>query len=677
MALTGVGYFICAEFSHMLSFPGEVATVWLPSGLSLSAFLYVERRSWPLLLLATLLANLSSDVMLHAKSFPVSFGFWISNTTETLSAVWLIRRYMRTPFRFHDWQTVIMFASLPCLLSTALGGLLGATVISITYDANFVNAWQVWWSGDAIGMLILTPFMLTSIPVAISIVTSLRLSRELAKSPKSQPITNEFVASQTDRFTTSRLSLKEIFKSIGVFILFITLLAVITQYVFGGQDLPIAYVVYLVLLCLALRYEVMGSAWGILVVAIIVLLNTSQAQGLFAHGLDLKTSMFLVQFYLVISSTAFLILGATVREKRVAREQSMQTLETSPDGRLMVDNNGQIKTVNTALAKIFGYNSDELIGQHLDILIPEETRILHKKHFMQFLVSPDSRPMGKGRLIKGIHKNRQLIPLEVGLSPLEINSEPYVLAVVVDVTAIKKQEEELLKRNEELARSNRELDAFVYAASHDLKSPLRGLESLVTWIEEDMGETIPPKSARHLAQAKNRVQRMGHLLNDLLLYSRAGRLTEKELIEIQLSEVIRDILELIDVPAGFTVVTVGDTHGFKTARVPLMQCLQNLIVNGIKHHHKQSGQIEVSARDDGDYIDFSVTDDGPGIAPEFRSRIFEMFQTLQPRDTQEGSGIGLAIVKKIVERYGGTISVESNLGAGTTFRFKWPKQITE
>jgi len=227
----------------------------------------------------------------------------------------------------------------------------------------------------------------------------------------------------------------------------------------------------------------------------------------------------------------------------------------------------------------------------------------------------------------------------------------------------------------ELERSNKELDQFAYIASHDLREPLRSVDNLSKWIANDLGsEQLPPSTQRHLRQLRRQVLRMQDLLDNLLKYSRAGR-DGGELLPVDLGKMSRDLVRLFDRPEQFEVVVEQEMPTVTTAKIPLEQCLRNLISNAIQHHNREDGQVKVSCRDAGDFVELIVADDGPGIAPEFHERIFNMFQTLRPRDEFESSGMGLAIVKKIVETHGGTITLQSSEGNGATFALLWPKLV--
>lgn len=240
-------------------------------------------------------------------------------------------------------------------------------------------------------------------------------------------------------------------------------------------------------------------------------------------------------------------------------------------------------------------------------------------------------------------------------------------------------EDRVVERTAELERSNRELDRFAYVASHDLKAPLRAIDNLSTWLDQDVNALLPPASQEHLQKLRGRVRRMERLLDDLLAYSRAGRV-QHALQEVDSAALVRSIFDLLAPPPAFRLTVHEPMPILHTQRVPLETVLRNLLGNAIKHHHRADGQLQVWARkvdEDGTIVEFSVQDDGPGMAPEYHERIFELFQTLQPRDQVEGSGMGLAIVKKTVESVGGSITVDSSNGKGSCFRFTWPAKQAE
>jgi signal transduction histidine kinase len=224
----------------------------------------------------------------------------------------------------------------------------------------------------------------------------------------------------------------------------------------------------------------------------------------------------------------------------------------------------------------------------------------------------------------------------------------------------------------ELERKNKELDQFAYVVSHDLKAPLRGIENASRWIEEDMAQSLPANIQEYLRMMRTRVHRMENLINGILDLARIGRTKRMdELVDTR--QLVLEILDSIGVPAHFKVQIPDKMPHIYTIRIYLEQVFSNLISNAIKYNDKPEGLIVIKSSESSQYYSFSVTDNGPGIDPEYHDRIFVIFQTLQERDAVESTGVGLAIVKKIVERQGGTITVDSEPGKGSTFTFNWPK----
>jgi PAS domain S-box-containing protein len=247
----------------------------------------------------------------------------------------------------------------------------------------------------------------------------------------------------------------------------------------------------------------------------------------------------------------------------------------------------------------------------------------------------------------------------------------YFHGAVIDITDRKISELSLRDKNRQLERSNRDLEDFAYIASHDLKTPLSGIKSAALWLEEDL-HSLSDESRKLLGLMRSRINRMETLLDDLLTYSRVGR-TDKAASETRLADIFDSIVEVLNPPAHIQVRVEGELPMIVTASAQLEQVLRNLIDNAIKHHDKRIGEVVLSGKRVGDFVEFVVRDDGPGIPPQFHEKIFQLFQTLRRRDEVEGSGMGLALVKKLVEQQNSCVTVHSQGdGLGTEFRFQWP-----
>jgi signal transduction histidine kinase len=223
-----------------------------------------------------------------------------------------------------------------------------------------------------------------------------------------------------------------------------------------------------------------------------------------------------------------------------------------------------------------------------------------------------------------------------------------------------------------LEKRNRELDQFAYVASHDLKAPLRGVTTIVKWIEDELAAELSPQLRTYLDQMKGRLSRLEDLINGLLAYARVGR-TAQTHEAVDVHQLLTEVAELV-VPPSFTLTLAPGLPVLPaTDRLSLQQVFTNLLSNAVKYHHHGAGQLAVSSQDLGDFYEFRVQDDGPGIAPEYHQKIFLLFQTLRDRHTAESTGIGLSIVQKIINEQQGTIRVESAVGRGAGFIFTWPK----
>ena len=257
--------------------------------------------------------------------------------------------------------------------------------------------------------------------------------------------------------------------------------------------------------------------------------------------------------------------------------------------------------------------------------------------------------------------------------------------VTMDVTsrrrasrALRRRARQLARMTRQLRRSNEELDQFAYITSHDLKAPLRGIANLSTWVEEDLGPAMTSEAKQQMNLLRGRVHRMESLISGLLEYSRVGRVKGKPQ-DVDVGKLLAETIDLLAPADGARVEVVGPMPTIVADRLRLGQVFMNLIGNALKHGRAGGvvPHVRVSAADAGRFVQFAVADNGPGIAPEYHERVFVIFQTLAARDKVEGTGVGLSLVKKIVEGNGGSIRVDSAEGAGATFTFTWPKEMKE
>lgn len=354
-----------------------------------------------------------------------------------------------------------------------------------------------------------------------------------------------------------------------------------------------------------------------------------------------------------------------ITRRKQLEQRLSNVIDASPSGHLLVDEHGIIQMINPSLLKVFGYTKKELLGRSMDILLPERYREGHEKLRAGYVQQPSLRPMGLGRDLTGRHKSGTEIPVEIGLSPVESDTGNLTLAVVTDISERKR-----LELN--LKQANAHLEEFTYVASHDLKSPLRGIGDLIEWIDEDLGETAPEPVRKNIDRIRVRIERMERLIDDLLLYARAGK-RAKESTALDVAALISNIVEMHPIPDNFDIRQDIDIKEITAAKIPLETVLRNLFSNALKHHNGINPCITISAEASGSYCLFKVVDNGPGIPKSAQERVFRLFQTLGTSDAGS-SGIGLALAKRLTEAHGGQIELISGSDLpGCSFHVWWPR----
>ena len=257
----------------------------------------------------------------------------------------------------------------------------------------------------------------------------------------------------------------------------------------------------------------------------------------------------------------------------------------------------------------------------------------------------------------------------------EVTGEPRLLVVSQDITPIMDAQRNLELQAEELRRTNHDLDHFAYIASHDLRAPMRGIGQLANWIVEDLGEDLDEDVSAKLHLMQQRVKRMDRMLQDILTFARAGKRDELQ-HRLDVSAVVSEVIALLAPSEGLKVVSEIPNLYLNMARTQFEQIFLNLIGNAVKHHDCSSGTVSLSANVNKDNVVFCVRDDGPGIPLQFQTKVFEMFATLKRRDEREGSGVGLAVVHRVVRAYGGSVTLTSPLTErGTEFRVALPASL--
>jgi len=396
--------------------------------------------------------------------------------------------------------------------------------------------------------------------------------------------------------------------------------------------------------------------------------STRSHQPLIIFGSGIVINIMLLFLFITLTRSeqnAIALAKNITHELSIKEEYYRHITESAPCGIIIADKNGNIETVNPQTCILFDYSEEEMIGKSVDSLIPVRYQSHHPQHRKSFKENPSHRRMGLGRDIFGLTKTGDEFPAEIGLAQFLNGDDPKTLATIINMT-------EHVQVREELKRSNKELNDFAYVASHDLKAPLRGIMQLSAWIEEDIADYANEETKSNLRLLMNRTSRLEKLLEDLLDYSRIGR-NGGDIQTVDTKDLILNVFDLQDPCDSITLIFQGIMPVIHTALSPFETIIRNLIGNAIKHNNRTDGVITVSAQELPKYYQFSVKDNGPGIQVRYHEQIFELFKTLQPRDEVEGSGMGLSIIKKLLDYHNGSIVVESDGENGTCFTFTWPK----
>ncbi len=347
--------------------------------------------------------------------------------------------------------------------------------------------------------------------------------------------------------------------------------------------------------------------------------------------------------------------------------------DAAPDPILIVNREGTIVLVNRETERQFGYPSEELVGQAIEVLVPQSIREHHVSDRDSYLQNPVVRPMGSGRELFAQKKDGSEFPVEISLSPLEIGGKLFVIGIVRNISERRDSERDLREANRELVRSNKELEEFAYIASHDLQEPLRSVAGACQLLKRRYGASLDEGALEFIDFAVAGAKRMEELINDLLHYSRVST-KAREPSETDLNKVVAEVLDNLNsacTEADATLI-VDELPTVPVDAWQFSLLFQNLIGNALKFRGESKPVIEVSAWKQADCWKFTVKDNGIGIDPKYFDRIFAVFKRLHTRDEYPGTGIGLASCKKIVERHGGEIWPESEFGKGTSFHFTLP-----
>ena len=364
-------------------------------------------------------------------------------------------------------------------------------------------------------------------------------------------------------------------------------------------------------------------------------------------------------------------LGRTVERKKAAETLRLfrDLIDRSNDCIFVIEPKwGRLLDLNDRACVSLGYTREELLDmtvKDIEESIPDDSSWRDKAEELK--LKPDL-------VIRGRHRRKDATTfyVETSLKYVSRENEDHIIAVARDITERKRAEERQAQLLQEVKSVNKELKDFAYIVSHDLKAPLRGIKTLTDWLATDYADKLDKNGREQMNLLMNRVQRMHNLIDGVLKYSRVGRVKEEK-VKVNLNDLVSEVIDMVAPPENIEITVENQLPVVECEQIRIMQVFQNLLSNAVKYMDKPQGQIRIGCVEEDCFWNFSVSDNGPGIEEKYFEKIFQMFQTLTPRDEFESTGIGLTVVKKIIEIYGGGILVESEVGNGTTFFFTLPK----
>ncbi|MCR6718996.1 MAG: PAS domain S-box protein [Chitinophagaceae bacterium] len=357
-----------------------------------------------------------------------------------------------------------------------------------------------------------------------------------------------------------------------------------------------------------------------------------------------------------------------INEQASTEKKFAALLDAAPDATVIVDKDGIIRVINQQVVNLFGYERDEIIGQSVEILVPQASRGSHGGHRNDFFSNPKVRVMGAGLELHAVKKDKSMFPVEISLSPIKTDEGWLVSASVRDITRRKTLENTLKKTNEEL-------EAFTYSVSHDLRAPLRGIVGFTSILEEEYASQLDDEARRITGIIRANTHKMGNLVDDLLAFSRTGK---QDLIKIpvDMDAMVRAVTREVLQQYPYLNVTVSQLPlpTVKADKNTIQQVWVNLISNAVKYSaRRESIEITIGSQKSEEGILFFVKDNGVGFDNKYKAKLFRVFQRLHSPDEYEGTGVGLALVEKIVSRHGGRVWGEGEVNQGACFYFLLPE----
>lgn len=629
----------------LLAVPGGTPALGIRAGVAVTVLVCIGLRWWPVLLAGLLLGG-----ALAAEPAPALASAGVTTLQAILAAVLLERAVISKRLdRVRETVSVVVRGAVVApAAGAALAVMAGLVVGELGSPSEALHVWGNWWLRDLVGILVITP-------------PAMLLASVKARG-----------------FGLSRPRLAEAGLGLGLVVLTVIALLVTSR----------LYVVFPAVLFAALRWHAAGAALSGVVVSTGAAWSAAHGWGPFS-GLAAGEVLLQCRLFSGTATLSALMLGAIMSERlhdqqrlldseaerlvmeceRDAEHRFRRSFEDAPIGMALLGFNAHFLRVNHTLAEILACERHELVGRTLDEVTHPDDLSIDAAELGALMAGTIRTYEVEKRLVR-VDGSIAWVLLGCSLVRDDLDRPTYVIAQFVDISDRKRIKAELEHSAQELKRSNEELERFAYVASHDLGEPLRTLSGFASLLRTRYADVLDDRGLRYTDHLVDGAQRMKDLIDGLLEYSRAGR-HEPSLEPVDCERLVHEIIGGLatsvrerdaHVHVGSLPTVVGDP-------LLLRQVLQNLIVNALKFSGERRPEVVIEAEWDDVMARFAVRDNGIGIDSHFSDRIFEMFQRLHTREAYEGTGIGLALAKRIVELHGGRIWFDSKLGAGTTFFF--------
>jgi PAS domain S-box-containing protein len=638
-------YFLGGSFGLRLASPHpSVTLIWPPSGIALAILLLCGPSLWPGVFVGAVAVN-----VMVSGHLPSSLGIALGNTLEAVIAAALVRRFARGRWFMERAGDVFRFIAFGALLSSTVSVLIGVGSLALSGRASTADLARIslsWWLGDTVSDLVLVPLLLGW--------------TTLGRRP--WPLLRWIEA-----------------------VLLLLFVILVGGFVFGDffsmldGPYPVSFMVLPCVVWSALRFPQYGSAVAVFVISFITLMGHLGGQGPFIRP-TIHESLFLVQSFIAVTAITSLVMASVVAERKRARDELHALFENTQEAILIADMDSRYVDANPAACALTGYTREELTRLKVKDITPIALQDSGVRQWREFLRT------GK---MEGEHqvRRRNGSMVEVEFRSVANFLPGLHLSVMRDITERKQAEQQVRKLNEELERrveertaklreALREIDTFSYSVAHDLRGPLRAMTGFSEALLQDYGAKLDAEGQDFVFRIADAGRRMDALIMDILAYSRLSR-DEVPLEPVRLDSIVTLVLDRMakEIRDRQATVTVRSPLGSIVGHAGMLQqVVTNLVSNAVKFSRPGvAPQVVLRAEPRGGVIRLWIEDNGIGIAPEYQDRVFGLFQRLNPVEAFPGTGVGLAIVRRAMERMGGSSGVESTAGQGSRFWVEMPR----